>query len=417
MKNFFRYLLALFLIANIIGFVPVAYAGFPHEVTFHTTNGNNHFEFTQASETIGGTPIGYTYRGEDIKKSGFFIKYLIGWSDCADYATNDNALFFYNHEPVSAIEQKGIKDLYSVFISRLDIMKYIDNNEAYINKDQNDALIVPGSTISAEDAVPNDHNITLNYDESKSKYIIKSQCEFVFNKMLSHWLYVGNCDNIMMDGGSSANGADYTYVDLNVRISDEIELPSSLSISFTSYNFQPYMVIDTDTGAILKDRNEIIPLVSNNNPTTTFTVSNPTRKITLKTILRTNNYYFGKFIPNISAEKVQKTNMTLVLNSDLYIPKAKAKEMLDNNSEATITGIINGSVRYPYRFNIAIPDIQAKTPIIIRFKEAQPQPTKILKIDSPQTGDNENLILYGALIVAVLAIAGIVIYKKKKDNK
>ena len=294
---------------------------------------------------------------------------------------------------------------------------YLSGNSAYINKYKDDQATVPDSIINkAMDTDPKDHDIVLLYDKNKDSYNVSLESNFTMNKIFSHWLYSGNGSTIMTNTQSwdkkddSAKNARYTHVDLNVSLSNEIDMPSELSLTFTGNFFQPYMAINTDTREKLTIKEtgswQIENLVNNSNPAVTFTVKNPPRHITIRTILRTNNGFGGKKIPNLSAKTIETQEMKLTCNTYLGISNANALEMLKNSTKAKVSGIINGYVVLPGSFSRSIPDVPAK-PVLISFKgEYKP-------INIPQTGDTFNIVLY----VALAAVTGIVIGTIMRINK
>lgn len=303
---------------------------------------------------------------------------------------------------------------------------YLSGNSAYINKYKDDQATVPDSIINkAMDTDPKDHDIVLLYDKNKDSYNVSLESNFTMNKIFSHWLYCGNGSTIMTNTQAwdkkddSSKGADYTHVDLNVSLSDEIDMPNELSLTFTGNFFQPYMAINTDTRDKLTIKEtgswKIENLVNNSNPAVTFTVKNPPRHITIRTILRTNVGFGGKIIPNLSAKTIETQNMKLKCNLFLNIPKDKAFELLNNSQKAKISGVVNGFVHLPSHLSTSIKDVPAK-PVLISFKGKHTPIKPVEPINAPQTGDTFNIVLYVALAAVAGIVIGFIINKNKKNK-
>lgn len=359
-------------------------AGLPYDVVFKTTSGDKNVTFNTADEAIGGTDN----RGEPYDIGGSMDKkYFIGWSDVSDYTTNNSGKLYYAYEPAARLVEDNVSTLYPAFLSRLDVTNF-KNNGFHINFGKTDADTVPGSAIdTVKDTDLTDHNINLYFDESKDKYEINLDSSFHLDKVLAHWLYSGNGSTIMTntqrDQGSSKKGAKYTHVDLNVTIPDEVDVPDELNLTFVGSYFQPYMAIDLETSS--RDKFEIkevtgpekwnlTELVSNSSPNVTFTIKNPnkSRKITIRTIVRSNWGFGGKPIPRLSAKDIENEKMKLVSNTNLTISKNKALDMLKASKTAKITGIVDGFVKMPlvYGFDLlssSIPKIEAETPVSISY--------------------------------------------------
>lgn len=358
-------------------------AGLPYDVVFKTTSGDKNITFNSADETISDIA---TNRGEPLDSGGSMSKkYFIGWSDVSDYTRNDSGKLYYGYEPVSRLIEDNVSALYPAFLSRLEVTTF-KNNGFYINFGKTDADTVPGSAIdTVKDTDLTDHNINLYFDESKDKYEINLDSSFDLDKVLAHWLYSGNGSTIMTntqgDQGSSRKNAKYTHVDLNVTIPDEVDVPDELNLTFVGSYFQPYMALDTATRNKFEikevtgsEKWNLTELVSNSSPSVTFTIKNPnkSRKITLRTIVRTNTGFGGKIIPRLSAKDIENEKMKLISNTNLTISKNKALEMLKTSKTAKITGIVDGFVKMPlvYGFDLlssSIPKIEAETPVSISY--------------------------------------------------
>lgn len=353
-------------------------AGLPYDVVFKTTSGDKNITFNSADETISDIA---TNRGEPLDSGGSMSKkYFIGWSDVSNYATNKSAKLYYGNEPVSRLIEDNVSTLYPAFLSAIGAYSYLGSNTLHINYGKTDMDTVPGSAIDkVKDTDLGDHDIKLYFDETKNDYTLKLESSFTMNKTIAHWLYGGNGSSIMTntqgDQGSSAERAKYTHVDLNVTIPDEVDVPDELNLTFVGSYFQPYMALDTATRNKFEikevtgsEKWNLTELVSNSSPSVTFTIKNPnkSRKITLRTIVRTNTGFGGKVIPRLSAKDIENEKMKFISNTDLTISKNKALDMLKASKTTKITGNVNGYAVLSV-LSKSIPKLEAKTPISISY--------------------------------------------------
>lgn len=359
-------------------------AQYPYQIVFKIDSGDLAVDFNNPDETISDS----SNRGAANDPGGYFNKkYFIGWSNVANYETTPDALLFYGYEPVSHAVDAGVTELYPIYISAMHVPSYFDDNAVYIDKNMSDQAITPDAEVdSKRDIDTTDHDIKLVFDSNKTKYDVLLNSSFDMNKVLVHWLYSGNGATILTnrqtsDKSSSAKNAQYTHVDLNVLIPDEVEVPEKLNLSFNGNYFQPYMMINTDTREKLtvegaEDGWNITPLVSAANSKTTFTVDNPdkVRKLTLRVILRTNSGYGGKKIQGLSAQAVEHESMELKSEDNLFITKETALKQLKSNpknNKTTITGYIDGFVVLPkvsfLDFSRSIPRLDAANPVSVGY--------------------------------------------------
>lgn len=437
-----QFIIFFTILCLLCSYIPALAGSLPYNVKFVNHKGNEvDVSFANGSEPICKDDP--THRGALIEYGNSINKhYFIGWSNKKDFATNDNAKLYYDYEPVQTLINDGVSTVYAIYFSGTGAFSYVNKyNHTYINRFIDDQNTVPGSVRNTDvDTNPNDHDIVLYYDETKDKYNILLESSFTMNKMLMHWLYCGNGYSIMTNtqsGMDSADiGADYTHVDLNVSVTDEIDMPSELSLTFIGNFFQPYMAINTYTREKLTIKEtgketgnwQIKNLVSNSDPSTKFTVINPPRHITIRTILRTNKDIGGKKIPNLSAKTIETQNMKLKCNLFLNIPKDKAFELLNNSQKAKISGVVNGFVHLPtiqlpiinlpHSLSRPITDIPAD-PVYISFKGKHTpiKPTESIKpINAPQTGDTANIVLYVVLAVVAVGIFVFILSKNKRNK-
>jgi len=359
-----------------------------HTVEFVINGASKSVTYKSADEPIADR----TNQGAPGESGSVLTKaYFIGWSPDKDYETNSDAKLYYSSEKVAALIQDGVTKLYPIYFSRTAILGLNSpdsGNAAYIDRELTDDQVVPDAELHREDTVKEDHRITVKYDETKTDYSVVLTSSFDLNKMVSHWLYTGNGSTIMTntqgDKGSSAKDAKYTHVDLNVTLSDELLLADALKLTFNGYYFQPYMVFDAETGQKFEieevqgaDKTDISELVSSTSPETTFTVKNvgQTKKLTVRTILRSNWGFGGKPIIDVDARKVETTKMVLSA-TNATISKDTAKKMVGAGSVAAVSGVVNGYVKMPnagfgpFSFSLdeKIRDIVAKHPLAIQFR-------------------------------------------------
>ncbi|MBY0583976.1 cell wall-binding repeat-containing protein [Murdochiella sp. Marseille-P8839] len=376
------FVIALFAVLNLSSFSSSA-AG--QEVVFHTTNGEVTVDFSDSAETTIG---GVNNRGEAWNSGGGTgKKYFLGWSDKQDYASNDEANLYYSGEDPTAMLDDGVTDLYPAHLSQLSVTGIMTNNSCTINDGIGDEDTLPNSDLHRKDDDSSDHNILEKFDETKEQYPLHLNASFRMNKVAAHWLYTGNGFSIMTntqgDKGSAAKKAQYTHVDLNVTLDDAIAMEDTLTVSFSSYYFQPYLACDTDTREIFAiegaptDPWKIESFVSDTDPVTTFTIKNPnhSHQITIRTIVRTNSGFGGKRIKNVDARTVENSAMLLSAESSITIPKAEAKKtVLDTAKTITVSGMVDGYVKMPkvsiFNLSRPIPPIDGSLPLSIKFAPA-----------------------------------------------
>lgn len=354
--------------------------------------------FNDGTETVGGSDN----RGVAWDTGGFLDKkYFIGWSTDPNYENTEGAELVYSYQKISDAFPTGLtggEKLYPIFLSRLGVLGYLNNNKVFINEFDSAQETLPTSDIKTDtfdNPAPN-REVEVYFDETKDSYKVNLNSSFQLNKILSHWLYIGNGSTIMTNtqsqAGSSATDAKYTHVDLNVELGDEFDVPEEIRLSFDGFFFQPYMVIDGATASRDKleiaevtsaDKWNIGELVSNTSPVTTFTVKNPnkSKKIIVRTILRTNSAFGGRRIPDVTAAEIENINMRLNVDSTLNpitISKEKAEELLNSGDAAVVTGVVNGYVKMPsyslpfigeISLDQTIPDVVVENPIHIKFVE------------------------------------------------
>ncbi|WP_066922931.1 cell wall-binding repeat-containing protein [Murdochiella massiliensis] len=380
------FVIALFAVLSLSSFSSSA-AG--KEVVFHTTNGEVTVDFSDSAETTIG---GVNNRGEAWKSgSGIDKKYFLGWSDQQDYANTDGAKLYYSGEDPTAMLDDGVTDVYPAHLSELSVTGIMTNNSCTINDGIGDEDTLPNSDLHRKDDDSFDHHIVEKFDETINEYPMHLNASFRMSKVAAHWLYTGNgsfiMTNIQGDKGSAAKNAQYTHVDLNVTLDDAVKVEDTLTVSFSSYYFQPYLACDTDSREIFEIEGaptepwKIESFVSDTDPVTTFTIKNPnhSRHITIRTIVRTNSGFGGKRIKNVDARTVENSAMLLSAESSITIPKAEAKKtVLDTGKTVKVSGMVDGYVKMPivkilgrsHDLSRSIPPIDGILPLSIQFAPA-----------------------------------------------
>ena len=155
--------------------------------------------------------------------------------------------------------------------------------------------------------------------------------------------------------------AGYTYVDLNVNLDKDFEIPEVFYLEFFGYSWRPLYVMDenknlleilnpNDDKPLGSGPNSFDTLVNDTNPRVTFGVkTNKERKITVRVILRESEMekILEKNITPDEGKTIMETilsNMTLkcLPKTNLRIADEKARELAKSNGEETL--LVNGTV-------------------------------------------------------------------------
>lgn len=156
--------------------------------------------------------------------------------------------------------------------------------------------------------------------------------------------------------------AGYTYVDLNVNLDKDFEIPEVFYLEFFGYSWRPLYVMDenknlleilnpNDDKPLGSGPNSFDTLVNDTNPRVTFGVkTNKERKITVRVILRESEMekILEKNITPDEGKTIMETilsNMTLkcLPKTNLRISDEKARELAKSNGEKTL--FVNGNIK------------------------------------------------------------------------
>lgn len=166
-----------------------------------------------------------------------------------------------------------------------------------------------------------------------------------------------NGDFPTIDGKESG----YTYVDLNVNLDEQFEIPDVFYLEFFGYSWRPLYVMDehknlleilnpNDDSSLGSDPNSFNSLVNDKDPRVRFGVkTNGVSKITVRVILRDSEMerILEENITPDEGKTIMETilsNMTLkcLPKTNLRISDAKARELAKTNGEETL--LVNGTV-------------------------------------------------------------------------
>lgn len=155
--------------------------------------------------------------------------------------------------------------------------------------------------------------------------------------------------------------AGYTYVDLNVNLDKDFEIPDVFYLEFFGYSWRPLYVMDehknlleilnpNDDSSLGSDHNSFNSLVNDKDPRVRFGVkTNGVSKITVRVILRDSEMekILEKNITPDEGKTIMETilsNMTLrcLPETNLRIADEKARELAKTNGEETL--LVNGTV-------------------------------------------------------------------------
>ncbi|MFR5263582.1 MAG: SHIRT domain-containing protein [Christensenellales bacterium] len=155
--------------------------------------------------------------------------------------------------------------------------------------------------------------------------------------------------------------AGYTYVDLNISLDKDFEIPDVFYLEFFGYSWRPLYVMDEnnhlleilnpdDNTSLGSDTHSFDTLVDNKNPKVRFGVkTNKSNKITVRVILRESEMekILEENITPDQGKTIMETilsNMTLkcLPKTNLRIADEKARELAKSNGEETL--LVNGTV-------------------------------------------------------------------------
>lgn len=156
--------------------------------------------------------------------------------------------------------------------------------------------------------------------------------------------------------------AGYTYVDLNVNLDKDFEIPDVFYLEFFGYSWRPLYVMDEnknlleilnpeDNTSLGSDTHSFDTLVDNKNPKVIFGVkTNKSTKITVRVILRESEMekILEENITPDQGKTIMETilsNMTLkcLPKTNLRISDDKARELAKTNGKETF--LVNGNIK------------------------------------------------------------------------
>jgi|GEM_PF-5335081 len=395
MKRITNYLKLLLSFGLILTLLPLNIFAQDNEVTFIYSSGSvssqSSYIFNDLSETIGGDDR----RGAPIETgSGITKEYFIGWTTDENFTSASD--FYFTYQSISDVYGDTIPDgatLYAVYFSSTDISDATQASVVHINKDYLESETLTDAVVTDEDfALEGDAKVAEAYYYPKQDtYNVSLKADLQLDNKSAYWLYYNNGHTIMTnmqrDTQSSEladidNGvANYTYVDINVELAEEFALDSEITLRFSSYIFQPYMVLDTETREKydIKETGSwmLNDLVSDTDPETVFTFinSNASHYVTVRCILRTNWIGGGKIIKNVSGSTLKDSWITFTTDTPITISNENAKANVTNDNTLLATGYLSGFVQMPTLtiFGISvnlsnyIDDVYPEADVLLRF--------------------------------------------------
>ena len=225
-------------------------ANYDGTIKFHYLGNTNLVGFTS-----GDTALGMNGAPAD-PGVWLFKQYFLGWSDQPDYATNENAKIFFENQTVAEAFPEGLgatNDLYAVYagISDLDNMTgVVEINKNYTPEE----ILLDTTIISYEELYPPDEvagykKVIGAYSENTEKYNLRLDSSFQLDKITALLVY-RNPGGILTNSGQwhqgTIQGAQYSYVDIHASIDHRVDITNPVTLSFTSYNFKPSYILDTN---------------------------------------------------------------------------------------------------------------------------------------------------------------------------
>ncbi|MCD1147756.1 S-layer homology domain-containing protein [Peptoniphilus sp. KCTC 25270] len=333
MKRFLSLFLAVVMVFTILPYEAKAADGdYNATITFidntqKFSNGTNTItkEFTNPNEAIGNF-------GKYDNGSGFFKQYFVGWSN---EANPDGTSLYFSHENIGKIiPNGGEKTLYAHWVGGLDLLTLSAKNGLVIdiNSGVSDKETLPNNLIKVSEGFDgsSDKYLVAYYDQEKEINEIKFSTYLIPHKYVALMTYA-NPGGVLSNAGDWANlndGAQYTHIDIELNMDEDITVANSLDLSFTSYAFKPHAFISEDNtrldGAKVQAKNDpTVRMEASNNDT------NPNHiklRNTIRNDFNTTYSIVGDYAQVTSPYKLESNRI-----QDFIIKKDIAKNLAKNN--------------------------------------------------------------------------------------
>lgn len=240
-------------------------ANFNGTVTFVTNHGNIDVKFTNGTESLNHTDIDGNSANTGDSGHGTSKAYFIGFSNVPNFRNNPGEKLVYSYEAIQNLFPEGLKGgekVYAKYLTATEAMYYsakmtgkitvnkektaaeMSYNEATVKKEveNNEA------TYYADDAIREINNLNIG-----AVFEMDPFTTAVLRYSPNHYFQPGTAEyypTTNPDEYNDPTNKNYTYVDLHVKLDSRIKIAKVLDFTFSSYTFQPHMILDKNNQKI-----------------------------------------------------------------------------------------------------------------------------------------------------------------------
>lgn len=240
-------------------------ANFNGTVTFVTNHGNIDVRFTNGTESLNHTDIDGNSANTGDSGHGTSKAYFIGFSNVPNFRNNPGEKLVYSYEAIQNLFPEGLKGgekVYAKYLTATEAMYYSGKmtGKITVNKEKtaaemsyNEATVKKEvenneATYYADDAIKEINNLNIG-----AVFEMDPFTTAVLRYSPNHYFQPGTAEyypTTNPDEYNDPTNKNYTYVDLHVKLDSRIKLAKVLDFTFSSYTFQPHMILDKNNQKI-----------------------------------------------------------------------------------------------------------------------------------------------------------------------
>lgn len=240
-------------------------ANFNGTVTFVTNHGNVDVKFTNGTESLNHTDIDGNSANTGDSGHGTSKAYFIGFSNVPNFRNNPGEKLVYSYEAIQNLFPEGLKGgekVYAKYLTATEAMYYSGKmtGKITVNKEKtaaemsyNEATVKKEvenneATYYADDAIREINNLNIG-----AVFEMDPFTTAVLRYSPNHYFQPGTAEyypTTNPDEYNDPTNKNYTYVDLHVKLDSRIKLAKVLDFTFSSYTFQPHMILDKNNQKI-----------------------------------------------------------------------------------------------------------------------------------------------------------------------
>ena len=240
-------------------------ANFNGTVTFVTNHGNIDVKFTNGTESLNHTDIDGNSANTGDSGHGTSKAYFIGFSNVPNFRNNPGEKLVYSYEAIQNLFPEGLKGgekVYAKYLTATEAMYYSGKmtGKITVNKEKtaaemsyNEATVKKEvenneATYYADDAIREINNLNIG-----AVFEMDPFTTAVLRYSPNHYFQPGTAEyypTTNPDEYNDPTNKNYTYVDLHVKLDSRIKLAKVLDFTFSSYTFQPHMILDKNNQKI-----------------------------------------------------------------------------------------------------------------------------------------------------------------------